>query len=500
MTADVIRQPKVIPQFPNNGRIVDTRIKPTESVPLDFEMIPSVCQSSTYGGEIMQAMRQAIPTLVLTSSIDDLYGDDGYYYGEDAAGEPIEKKVSLEVFYPASTTTSPQQQQQLYVGARAHSRQLQKRSLRLNFRSDYGTSAWETDLLQNYFPLQGDGATNRLRRVVLRAGGNRNWARSFAPHITDYILDQFVRSTQIEMSSYGSRGTFVHLYLNGVYEGMYNLVERPDDTLGEAYFGGSDDIWFYTNHDAVGSKDDTRWRYLTEQLAWRDMTVSANYAELQEYLDVEAFADYMILMFYVGMTDWPYNNWFVISRNAGDSLGATPAKFVVWDAELSMDFRKSNGRQGSTIQTRFLYKTGYHYDAILNLWHAAKANPAFMQLFYDRVEFHTRPGGALSVEAAMSRWQTITAFVDSAVIGESCRWGDALKTLKWQKTRTRNDTFRPQVERIRKLLKTNTDQFLNEVKWLRSCDPTLGGVGPICTIKGFIYWLLEKLGLLGWSP
>lgn len=101
------------------------------------------------------------------------------------------------------------------------------------------------------------------------------------------------------MSGHGSHGTIVHLYLNGVYEGLYNLVELPDDTFGEEYFGGNDDFWFFTNQGGAGSKDDTRWRTLVDEVAKKDMSDDSNYVELQAYLDVEA------LNFYTGVSDWP---------------------------------------------------------------------------------------------------------------------------------------------------------------------------------------------------
>jgi len=62
--------------------------------------------------------------------------------------------------------------------------------------------------------------------VVLRSGNNRCWARSQLVEATSYTLDEFYRVTQQEMSGYSAHGNFVHLYINGIYEGVYNLVER----------------------------------------------------------------------------------------------------------------------------------------------------------------------------------------------------------------------------------------------------------------------------------
>ena len=36
-----------------------------------------------------------------------------------------------------------------------------------------------------------------------------------------------------------AHGKYVHLYLNGLYWGLYNVHERTDDSFAEAYFGGA---------------------------------------------------------------------------------------------------------------------------------------------------------------------------------------------------------------------------------------------------------------------
>ena len=89
---------------------------------------------------------------------------------------------------------------------------------------------------------------------------------------------------------------------------MYNVVERPDQQFAAIYFGGDDNDWFYANHGGVGLADPTRWNYLKGALADKNMAISANYAEMQQYLDVRSFADYLLAAFYIGLTDWPANN------------------------------------------------------------------------------------------------------------------------------------------------------------------------------------------------
>ncbi|MEZ4765732.1 MAG: CotH kinase family protein [Calditrichia bacterium] len=70
---------------------------------------------------------------------------------------------------------------------------------------------------------------------MLRGGNNRSWARKWNPEETTYTEDQWFRDTQIAMTGYGAHGNFVHLYINGIYWGLYNPVERPDQFFSSEY-------------------------------------------------------------------------------------------------------------------------------------------------------------------------------------------------------------------------------------------------------------------------
>src|SRR5690606_16462928 len=68
---------------------------------------------------------------------------------------------------------------------------------------------------------------------------------------TTYARDEWLRDAQLAMSGVGVHGMFVHLYLNGLYWGIYNLVERPDHAFASAYLGGDKDEWFAVNHGGM---------------------------------------------------------------------------------------------------------------------------------------------------------------------------------------------------------------------------------------------------------
>ena len=72
--------------------------------------------------------------------------------------------------------------------------------------------------------------------LVLRAQGSRSWGDFRQPDIeqTQYIHDSWARDTRRDMGNNEGHSTYVHLYLNGLYWGVYNLTER----LGDSFFAG----------------------------------------------------------------------------------------------------------------------------------------------------------------------------------------------------------------------------------------------------------------------
>jgi hypothetical protein len=130
--------------------------------------------------------------------------------------------------------------------------------------------------------------------------------------------------------------------------------------------------------------------------------------------------------------------------------------------------RKQSGDDGAGVPSAFVSCSTADIDnsPITKLWCAVRQSPDFRALFSSRVTLHTQAGGPLSATAAIARFDTLNAFVESAIIGESARWGDSLESLggQYAVTRTRNGDWRPEVNIIRTLLQGNTAQLLDVLR------------------------------------
>jgi hypothetical protein len=429
----IIRQARDIPGWPRPVMSVGQGTRQH-----DYEMDPRITQAAPYTNELRAGLLE-IPTLSIVVHQPEMWdaaGNGGFYRGDD-----VQKPVSVELIYPEA------REKNVFATAaiQGHSHDRLKRSFRLSFKTGFGPTKFVSTLFQDA-PVNGGSATRTADHVVLRGGNNRCWARSWNPDRTAYIEDQWFRDTQVAMSGIGSRGNFVHLYINGIYWGLYNPVERPDASFAAEYLGGNKEDWFSVSHGGEHGGNPARWNYLRGGLTDKNMTLPANYDELAGYLAVTNFVDYLLLSWHIGMTDWPQNNWWGANRN--DPPG--PFHFFAWDGEWSWGVGSSPA--GAWVHPDFRASGGNTSRPISKIWHAARRNNDFMMLVADRLFQHTSDQGALSDASSLERWMTWSNYLRRPVVAESARWGD---TMDAALPRTRDVHWQNEIERIRQMMTGN---------------------------------------------
>ena len=183
------------------------------------------------------------------------------------------------------------------------------------FKEQYGDAKLD-------YPLFGDGV-DRFDTIVLRAHFNDGWGWSGAGSDPLFARDQWHRQTQAAMGHTAAHGSNVHLYINGVYWGIYNPCERPDASFAAQHLGGDKTEWDAMNHNGLVDGSSSAWstmRSLASAVNSASGTAAkwAAYQRLQghdpdgnddpsreDYLDVENYIDYLLLSFYSGNDDWP---------------------------------------------------------------------------------------------------------------------------------------------------------------------------------------------------
>ena len=424
---DVINQPNDPPGYPTewgpyvaiNGNAI-----------ADYAMDSEITQDSKYSGLIETALL-ALPTISIVTDISNLFAhstdpDSGGIYiytgpadeGGAELGGGWERPASVEYFSPDNSENF-----QINCGLRihgGHSRRPEKtpkHSFRLVFRSDYGAGRLN-------FPLFSDGATTSFNTIVLRAGFGNTWThwRHSERIRTQLIRDVWGKDTQLAMGHPASHGTYVHLFLNGIYWGIYNPTERIDRVFAATYLGGNaDDYDIIKDYNEVAEGNRESWDELW-QLAKRGLSSTENYQRIQgknpdggfnpDYpalLDVVNFIDYMILNFYGGNWDWDHHNWIAVRNRIQPGKGF---QFFSWDAEHILEDVNANELNENNA------------NCPSDLFQRLRQNADFRRLFADRVQLHCFNGGALTPEAASACWTKRAEQIELAIIAESARWGD----------------------------------------------------------------------------
>lgn len=464
-------------------------------------MDPEVVDSPAYRDEIASAL-QSVRSLSIVTDPDHLYDSTtGLLANTGGRGIAWERPVSIEFIDP----DFPEKSIQVDAGLRVHgngSRSSPKNSLRLLFRADYGPKKLA-------YPLFGENwVAQKFNTVVLRAQNANSWTSTRAEDrtATTFLQDSFAKDTQGAMGHPTAGSTFVHLFLNGIYWGLYNPTERPDGSFGEDHFGGDD-----AHYDAVNR------RFSVEVLSgtkahWDEMIAytsnlldsQAEYEAIAEFIDLDNLIDYMLVHQFMqtrdGPDDFGHNNMRLVRRNNPGGLWRAYA----WDMEYSMidpagirnyDYPfpiYSSVRSGSRDIT----------DSIASIYIRLKDhNPEFRLRYADRANRHLFNGGALTPEEASARFEARAREIESAVVGESARWGDErrgapyTRDVEWTAERKRiNEVFLP-------ARPDHVVSHLRRVGLYPSVDPPMfsqhGGVVPpgfdlnLSTPTGTIYYTVD---------
>jgi hypothetical protein len=191
-----------------------------------------------------------------------------------------------------------------------------------------------------------------------------------------YTRESFATGLHRDMGHLSVHVRHAHLFLDGLYWGVYQIQERPDAKFHASWLGGDADDYDALNSGVVTDGEDSAWLELFDR-ARLDLTDDAHYRSVEALLELDAFIDYMVLNQYLGNRDWPVKNYWVARNRAEDG----PFHFRVWDAELIQSVSTDN-----IIDVTAEGSPG-------ELFQALRTHPEFRLRVADRVQAHFFPGG-----------------------------------------------------------------------------------------------------------
>ena len=458
-TKDVIRQGKAPVGFPESwgeytGTNGSVRGKP---VPADYEMNPSMVDDDP---KAMEAALKSLPSLSIVMNPGDLFGKDGIlpnpFGGVNGSGvhtmDPFvkDRQTSVEWIDPNG---GPEMQIdcgiRLSGGWSRHYIASPKKSFSLLFKEAFGPSKLN-------FPLFGETVVQEFDRMILKAIFSNAWPDAARP--PDYLRDHFTRQTRLDMGEPASDGSWVHLYLNGLYWGLYNPTERPDASYAASHFGGSKEEYDAIKHAGLRGPgqatndqfevidgNDEKWNAVLE-LTRDGLKDSANYEAFKELVDVKNLADYAILNIYASNADWPHKNWYANSKRQGGA----GFRFYSWDSEYAWHDLNADRTNVANRNTP------------AELFSKVRQNKDFQLLFADRIQKHLFGDGALTEEANVERFTRMAARIESGILAEAARWGDHGGTRQGRTNYTKDHWESARDGIINNFLKKRHDKALEQ--------------------------------------
>ena len=415
-------QPGVLIRYTTNGSIptLTNGMTYTQPIPINASRViraagfasnqlPSRVQTHSYLYNLL-TYRRLLPVLSLVTATNNLYGRTGimefsprntlnhglawerpvsveWIRPEDNGGFQVDAGIRvaggdyIRGIYSYKTTALPQS----------------KYSFRLYFRGEYGQGR----LRYPFFP----GTTiSEFDTLHLRAGMN--------DPINPLLKDEFVRSLCDQVGIVASHGTFVHLFLNGTYRGIYNPTERVNEDFLQAYHGGGS-LWDVIGQGNAALGGDTlAWSALRAS-ARKDLTLRPNYLDVAARMDMANFIDYLLPHIWSDNDDWPYNN----TRAARERVAGSKFRFYPWDTEFSFGSHPvTYDTIANTLSSTAPPWGTTDYQLLFN---ALKRSPEFRLLFADRVHRAFFNEGPLTDERIRATYTALRLRLSPSIPGFS---------------------------------------------------------------------------------
>ena len=387
----------------------------------DYEMDPEMTGDSELRPKIIEGLWQ-LPILSLVSDKENFFsrvndeekGGIYIYTGPpvgDATGHGWTRPASIELFGgPQRHDLTIDCGMRLHGGHGRLAEKNPKHSFRLVFKDEYGPDKLE-------YPLFGEDEPQVFKQLVLRCHFGNSWQHWMEGNRQEaqYTRDVWARRMQRKMGHTSVNALYVHLFLNGMYWGLYNIAERVDGQFGKDHVGGKkSDIDVIKieedggNHIEAAEGTLDAWEEMLETAA--DAADAQSYAKLDTLLDIDAFIDYMLINQYAGNTDWDHHNWYALRRRGQDSQGF---RFLCWDTEIIFENVDENLSAGSK-----------HKGAPTTIFQGLLKNNDFAARYRARAKELLADDGLLGETSVVEVWDSLYNTISTAIYDESARWGD----------------------------------------------------------------------------
>ena len=429
---------------------------------IDYEMDPILIQANK--DELMTQL-SLLPTVSLVLPPRDFFsqGSGGIYANSsisdqnelDPQGNKWRRLASLE-YIGANNSQWVQETGELSIAGNSSIQPSQsaKHGLKIGFDGKFSsTPEGAMRFLQDPFT---NATLTKYKTLMLRNATHDSWTLgccAFLRNEATYTKEAWARATHAAMGHRIAQRQWVHLYIDGLYWGLYDFSER----INEEYMKADGQM--------NAEYDVRKWADAEDGdlIAWDEMIRRAQEAEtenaplnstfhpkwtaLTEMIDLDNYIDYLIVNQYIDPLDWAAN-WRAARRKDLDdrtdpdniiyasAAEAQRFQFFIWDAEASMvEGRVGFDRSGDDLGSAVVH------GHLLSL-------PKYQEAWKNRVALHfDAVGGAFGLEQGVDgnnnpielhqasiRFDLEAALFDLGSHCESARWGDSVGGAVYTRT------------------------------------------------------------------
>jgi hypothetical protein len=304
-----------------------------------------------------------------------------------------------------------------------------QRSLDFIMRDEFGYNyALQEQLFHMLTPR------DEFQRVILRAAGDDNYPASHhasnagSAHLRDAYLQNLAKTGGLDLDV--RTATKCIIYLNGIYWGVYDLRELPDDHDYTKYYYNQDkfnlqyiETWGNTWAEYGGNQALTDWSALRTWVMAGNMTDPATWDSVVSQIDVNSLADYVIANSISVCSDW-------LNYNTGWWRGLDPAGqhkrwgWILWDNDAIFGFYinytgipdKGPLAAPCNVESPTLNDPEGHIDLLNKL----RQNPDFNQYYISRYIDLTNT--VFSCSNMLNTLDSLTAVIDPEMARHAARW------------------------------------------------------------------------------
>ncbi len=181
-----------------------------------------------------------------------------------------------------------------------------QRSLRFRAKPEYGPDKF-------WFPFfDNKPEVNDFETLVLRnSSGDFN-----NTHFRDGFISHYLSGNEVDLDAMGYQPCTV--FLNGKYWGVMNLREKSDESFVAANYGIELNKLDVLEEDTLIIWGDRNEFQTDLDFVWdNDLSENIAFGEISNRIDLESFADYIIVETFLNNTDWGHNNLKLWKEKSG---------------------------------------------------------------------------------------------------------------------------------------------------------------------------------------